>query len=134
RGSRGISAEDRVVLDSRLESRDQSVGTGAAGGYLVPQSFSKKLEIAMKWYGSMLESSTTMDTETGATLPYPTTNDTGTTGEQVDENTQVTQADVTIGSLNLGAFKYSTKMVKCSLELLQDSYFNIDNFLADQFA
>jgi len=134
RGSRGISAEDRSVLQARLESRDQSVGTDAAGGYLVPTGFSKKLEIALKWYGSMLESSSIMNTDTGQSLPYPTTDDTSTVGEQVAENTQVTTADVTVGNITFGAFKYSTKMVRCSLELLQDSYFDIDSFLADQFA
>ncbi len=33
-----------------------------------------------------------------------------------------------------GAYKYSTKMVKVSIELLQDSAFDLESFLKDQFA
>jgi HK97 family phage major capsid protein len=135
-GFRGISAEDRRFM---TEFRDMGTGGGNAlqgtgGGYFVPVGFVDEIEEAMKWYGDMLRSSTIMTTATGQPLPYPTDNDTGTVGEIVGESQQVTTADVTIGNLVLGAFKFSTKMVKVSIELLQDSAFDIESYLKDKFA
>jgi HK97 family phage major capsid protein len=52
----------------------------------------------------------------------------------VGENSVVNYAYVTIGHLVFGALKFSTKMVKVSLELAQDGAFNIEQFLVEQFA
>ena len=135
RGGRGVSDEDRAVLISRRgsERRDMGVATGSDGGYFVPTGFVYNVESAMKWYGSMLQSSTIMDTASGQPLPWPTDNDTTIVGEQIDENTQVTTADITLGSITFNAWKYSTKLVKVSIELLQDSAFNFDDYLAAKF-
>ena len=88
RGGRGVSDEDRAVLISRRgsERRDMGVATGSDGGYFVPTGFVYNVESAMKWYGSMLQSSTIMDTASGQPLPWPTDNDTTIVGEQIDEN------------------------------------------------
>jgi HK97 family phage major capsid protein len=135
-GFRGISAADRQFM---TEFRDMGTGGGNAlqgtgGGYFVPVGFVDKIEEAMKWYGDMLRSSTIMTTATGQPLPYPTDNDTGTVGELIAEATQVSTADVTLGNITLGAFKFSTKMVKVSIELLQDSAFDLEGYLGDKFA
>jgi len=45
-----------------------------------------------------------------------------------------TSQDVTIGQIILGAYKFSTKMVKVSIELIQDSAFSLEEFLKQQFA
>jgi HK97 family phage major capsid protein len=129
---RGMSPENRKIL---VERRDMgALGSGAAGAYFVPQGFVYDVESAMKWYGPMLDSSTIMDTATGNPLPWPNDNDTTQTGEQITENTQVTTQDVTLGSLTFNAWKYSTKLVKVSIELLQDSAFDMEAFLKDKFA
>src|SRR5579859_3994835 len=131
--SRGMSPENLAVLKAgpphRREQRDMGVGTGNLGGYLVPQGFVYKVEEALKYYGNMLGISQIMDTASGNPLPYPTSNDTTVVGEIVGEGVQVTDADVTIGHIIFGAFKFSTKMVKCSIELMQDSAFSIEDFL-----
>jgi HK97 family phage major capsid protein len=54
-------------------------------------------------------------------------------GEIVGEGQQVSTQDVSVGHIMFGAFKFSTKMVKVSLELMQDSAFDMENFLADNF-
>jgi len=81
----------------------------------------------------MLQSSDVFDTATGTTMPWPSDDDTSTIGEQIDENSQVAGGDVSFSNVSFGAFKYSTKLVKVSLELLQDSYFDIERLLADAF-
>ncbi|HLZ08962.1 MAG TPA: phage major capsid protein [Chloroflexota bacterium] len=129
---RGMSPENRKIL---MEQRDMGViGTTTAGGYFVPQGFVYDVEQAMKWYGSMLDAGTIMDTATGQPLPWPSDNDTTVVGEQISENTQVTAADVTLGSLTFNAWKYSTKLVKVSIEMLQDSAFPIESYIKDKFA
>lgn len=135
-GFRGISADDRQFM---TEFRDMGTGGGNAlqgtgGGYFVPVGFVDEVESAMKWYGDMLRAATIMTTATGQPLPYPTDNDTGTVGEIVGESQPVSTADVTIGNLVLGAYKFSTKMVKVSIELMQDSAFDFDSYLKEKFA
>lgn len=135
-GRDALNQEDRTALAP--ERRDMGSGGGNAlqgpgAGFLVPVGMADRIETAMKFYGPMLEAVTQMPTETGAPLPYPTSNDTTVVGELVGEGQQVTEQDVTIGSVIFGAYKYSTKMVKVSVELLQDSAFDIEGFLIDRF-
>lgn len=135
-GFRGVSAQDRQFM---TEFRDMGTGGGNAlqgsgGGYFVPVGFVDEIEDAMKWYGDMMRSSKIMPTATGQPLPYPTDNDTGTVGELVGEAVQVSTADLTLGNLTLNAYKYSTKMVKVSIELMQDSAFDLESYLKEKFA
>jgi HK97 family phage major capsid protein len=128
--------EDREVL---REHRDLGSGGGNAldgsgGGYFVPVGFVNRIETALKFFGGMLQSSTIMTTATGQPLPYPISNDTSISGELVGEASSVTSGDPTLGSIVFNAFKYSTKMVKVSLELLQDSAFDLEPWLSEQFA
>ena len=151
---RGISHEDRALLTQRMvelpaELRDMSTqggaaypgGVGSAGGFFVPTGFVNDVEQALKYYGPMLAGDgtgrdglpTIMDTATGQPLPYPTSNDTAVVGERLGENQPAAGADVTLGMIMLGAYMYSTKFVKVSIALLQDSAFNIQQFLTDRF-
>jgi HK97 family phage major capsid protein len=135
-GNEGLSTEERSIL---REYRDMGTGGGNALqgtglGYFVPVGFSGEVEAAMKFYGGMLEAADVMDTATGQPLPWPTDNDTSNTGERVGENQQVTTQDVTLSNIIFGAYKYSTKMVKVSIEGLQDTFFDLDGYLKDKFA
>lgn len=130
-GERNLNGEEREVL---AEMRAQSVGTDADGGYTVPEDFSNQLEDALKSYGGVREAADVITTSTGAALPWPTVNDTSNKGAILAENTQVSEQDVTFGVKTLDAYKYSSKLIKVSVELLQDSAFNLENFLRDKLA
>jgi HK97 family phage major capsid protein len=132
---KGLSDADRAALEQgQQQYRDMGVGNPTAGGYFVPAGFVYEVEVALKYYGNMLGVAKILDTATGQPLPYPTSNDTSVSGEIVGENSIVTTQDVTIGHLVFGAYKFSTKMVKVSLELAQDSAFNMEQFLVEKFA
>jgi len=103
------------------EYRAQSVTTPAAGGYTVPDETMRALEIAMLDFGGMRRAATIIRTASGAALPMPTVNDTANVGVILNENTQVANQDVAFSQLVLDAFKYSSKQVLVSVELLQDS-------------
>jgi HK97 family phage major capsid protein len=62
-------------------------------------------------------------------LQIPTDNDTSNKGEIIDENTVINEKDVTFGQITMGSFLYSSKMVRVSLQLLQDSSFPLGPFL-----
>jgi HK97 family phage major capsid protein len=103
------------------------------GGFLVPQGFQYELEQALKAYGGMRPVSRSLTTASGNALPWPTSNDTGTSGEQIGENTTVSSANPNIANILLNAYKYSTKMVQVSVELLQDSAFDLDAYIREIF-
>lgn len=135
---RPLPAEDRAIL-SNQEYRDLGTGggnalSGSGFGYFVPVGFINAIEEALKFYGDMFAVSTIMDTASGQPLPHPTDNDTASTGELVGEGAQVSTQDVSVSNITFNAYKYSTKLVKVSLELLQDSAFDLESYLKDKFA
>lgn len=120
RGERGLTNEEAEILRTGRPQNAQTVGTGAGGGYLVPAGFGGELLEALKAFGGMRRVATTIQTASGATLPWPTVDETGQTGEIVAENTAATSQDVTFGTTNIGAYKWSSKVFTLPFELLQD--------------
>jgi HK97 family phage major capsid protein len=81
----------------------------------------RAIEIAMLTFGGMRQAATVIRTASGAALPIPTVNDTNQAGVILSENTQVANQDIAFSQLVLDAYKYSSKQVLVSVELLQDS-------------
>ncbi|MET9923422.1 MULTISPECIES: phage major capsid protein [unclassified Streptomyces] len=133
-GTQDLTSEERATLRTGWfdgkELRAQGVATGAAGGYLVPPAFRAKLVEAVTFYSSMRDVAEVITTETGATLPWPTANDTGNMGAILGENTQVGEQDVELGQADIGAYMYTSKLVRVSLQLLQDNAFDLESWLA----
>jgi len=112
-----------------IQKRALSTQIGSAGGFTIPDSLINTLEIAMIAFGGMRQASTVIRTDSGATISYPTTDDTSNTGELVAENSAVSEGDVTFGAVNIGAYQYSSKLVKVPVALLEDSAFDIPSLL-----
>lgn len=125
--------EERNIMKD-LQKRAQSAGTTTAGGFLIPEGFSFEVDKALKDFGGVRQVARIITTSTGNDIPYPKFNDTGNTGEQLDENTEAAEQDITFGSTTLKAYKYSSKAIIVSDELMQDSAFNIEQMLAEAFA
>lgn len=120
--------------EKRTTSAGLNITTGSQGAFLVPQGFVYDIEVALKLWGGMRQVASQFNTSTGNPLPWPTSNDTGNVGELIAENTSVTTNTMpTIGHLTFNAFKYSTKLVNISLELLQDSAFDLDSYIKAAF-
>lgn len=138
----GVSAltdEERHANAERIANMDpeiratMSTGTGSEGGYVIPEGFVNRLEIAALAYsGGMVDPNvvTVLRTATGNPLPMPTSDDTSNTGERIAENTQVAAQDVAFGQVMLNAYLYSSKVVKVPVTLMQDSAFDMNSFLA----
>ena len=69
----------------------------------------------------MREVATILRTGSGADLPIPTLDDTSNKGVLLGENTVVAEGTVTFGQLVLNSYKFSSKYILVSVELLQDS-------------
>lgn len=138
RGMAELDADQRKVLRTgyvKDEQRAQAVGTTTAGGYLVPDDYRRQLVETMKAYGSVQSVAQVLPTNTGATLPWPTNDDTGNMGALLAENTQATEQDLVFGMADLGAYKYTSKIVRVSLEFLQDvDWIDAEGFLRRKFA
>lgn len=120
----GSEVNDWEARFQGLVSQD-TPADGSAGGFTVQYELMKGLEEALLAYGGMREVATIIRTNTGARLPWPTCNDTSEEGEIIGEGDDHNEQDVVFSQLNLDAFKYSSKKLGVSVELLQDSTLNM---------
>lgn len=131
RGMIGLESEDRAALQNGFaEIRALATTTGAAGGYTVPTEFLNRLSEVRKAFGGIAQYATTIRTTDGDPLQWATNDDTANVGAILTENTAVTEQDTTFGTATLGAYMYTSKLVRVSLQLLQDTQFDLDAYLA----
>jgi HK97 family phage major capsid protein len=114
------SAAPRTTDSARWERRALSFAAGA-GAELVPEGFVNALETAMLQFGGVRQVASVIRTESGNDLPWPTVNDTANEGVILGANAQVAEQDLTFDSVTLKAWKYSSKLIRVPVELLQDS-------------
>lgn len=131
RGAQDFSPEQRKIL---AEMRVQSVGSNEQGGYTVPKEFQARIVAQMQAYGGLANISRILTTSDGRTIEWLTADSTSEVGELVGENQAATEADTAFGIANLGAKKLSSKVIRVSNELLQDSAIDIEGYLADRIA
>lgn len=127
-----LTPEEHELLAGRQQTIQNAFGegSGAAGGYTVPTGFYKKLTDAQLAYGGMLEVATVIDTDSGNQLPMPTDNDTTNKGVILGEAVQAADDNSTpFGSVNLNAYMFNSKVIKVSLQLLQDSAFDLEEWI-----
>ncbi len=127
-GNQSLTEEQRGLL---AERRDLSL-TGASGGFTVPQGFQATLVETMRASGAFLEPgmATILDTDAGNPIPVPLEDDTAAAAAIVAENVALTAStDPVFAQLTLGAFTYRS-LVRVSLELLNDSAFDLEAYIA----
>jgi HK97 family phage major capsid protein len=126
----GIANQDITEL------RAQGVGTDSTGGYMVPPGFRQKLVEVQKSFGGLAPEVDSFSTDTGTTLEYPSLDDTANSGSITAESaTFANGADLTFGTVALGAFKYTSQgagsglPLRVSVELLQDAAFDVQGLV-----
>ena len=108
-----------------------SVGTDSDGGYTVPDEFERTLVEALADENVFRTMATSIKTASGdRKIPIVAT--TGT-ASWVDENAAIPESGTTFEQKTLSAYKLAT-MVKISEELLADSAFNLEDYMAREFA
>jgi len=107
----------------------QETSPGSVGGFTIPTGFVYELERALLTFGGMRAVSSVIRTDQGNDIHWPETNDSGNSGAILAEATVVPDQDVVFSETILKAYKVTSKMVKCSNELLEDSAFNLSEIL-----
>ena len=159
RGKRGSSEDDRAftsflrtgntsgLRESRADGtgfstapNDAGVSAGATGnnaGYMVPQGFWKHLQVALKAYGGISKDFHRIDTDTGNPMPWPTIDPTAVSAHVLGASNELNALSIedpyVFGQGMLNAWTLYVGPMLASLQLIQDSYFDVDNFVADRF-
>jgi HK97 family phage major capsid protein len=132
-----ISAEERAVIKAGVaEFRAQTAGSNGAGGYTVPTELVASISETMKMHGPMYDEAicTVITTASGNPLDFPKTDDTGVAVAQHTEAAAMTDdggSDATLTKMTLNAYAYDTEWVQVSMELLQDSAVDFEQFIAN---
>ncbi len=140
-GTADMSREQRTLLRAGYqklgeEQRVQVAGTTTAGGYTVPKTMANEIVKTMKDWGPMYDGDVVREIVTGSGNEFdiPTNDDTGNSASTLAEAADLTDddsGDLTFGQKRLDAFVDATPWVKISFELMQDSAFNLEQFLSE---
>lgn len=107
------------------------VGTDSEGGYLVPDEFEQTLIQALEEENIFRTLAKVITTSSGD-RKIPVVASKGT-ASWVEEEGLIPESDDVFGQVSLGVYKLAT-MIKVSEELLNDSVFNLEAYIAKEFA
>lgn len=107
------------------------IGTDTEGGYLVPDEFERTLIEALDEENIFRKLANVISTSSGD-RKIPVVASKGT-ASWIDEEGAIPESDDSFGQVSIGAYKLGT-MIKVSEELLNDSVFNLENYIAREFA
>jgi HK97 family phage major capsid protein len=145
-GERKLSKEVRDIYVKWLRGGDKAIandewpkilnvlstGTGSEGGFTVQTEIARDLVDALKAFGGMREVSEIFATAQGNPMNFPTSDGTAEVGELIAENVTATGLDPVFGTVGLNVFKFSSKIIACPIELLQDSEIDMEGFLRNR--
>ena len=130
RGGKAYKTAFWNAMRTRAVSNDLNIGSDSAGGYLVPDEFERTLVQALEEHNIMRQLARVITTNSGE-LHIPVVASTGTAA-WIAEGAEIPLSDGAFGQVVLTAYKLGT-MIKVTHELLKDSAFPIDSFLAQDF-
>ena len=106
-------------------------GTDSEGGYLVPDEYERTLVEALEEENVFRQLAKVIRTSSGdRKIPVVATKG---TASWIDEEGAYTESDDSFGQVSIGAYKVGT-MIKVSEELLNDSVFDLESYIAKEFA
>ncbi len=138
----GLDVAFRSYLATGQANQDiaelRAQGSGdSAGGYTIPPGFREKLVEVQKAFGGLANEVELLPTENGATIEYPSNDDTASVGAITAESAAFANGtDLVYGNVTLPTFKYTssgagtTTPLRVPVELLQDSFFDVESHIA----
>lgn len=125
-------AEDfgRHLRGKQLIHNVLSEGVDADGGYLVPEEFERQIVQELEEENVVRKLAKVITTQHERKIPVATGH---STAQWTAENAAYTESNPTFGQKQIDAFKL-TDLCRVSIELLQDSAFNIEEYLRAEFA
>ena len=107
------------------------IGTDSEGGYLVPDEFERILIDSLQEENIFRQLAKVITTSSGD-KKIPVAASRGV-ASWVEEEGPIPESDDAFGQVSIGAYKLAT-MIKVSEELLNDSVFNLESYIAKEFA
>ena len=125
-------AEDfgRHLRGRKLIHNVLSEGVDADGGYLIPEEFERQIVTDLTEENVVRKLAKVITTQHERKIPVATSH---STAQWTAENAAYTESNPTFGQKQIDAFKL-TDLARVSIELLQDSAFNIEEYLRQEFA
>lgn len=106
------------------------IGTDANGGYLVPDEYEKRLIDALQEENFFRTIATVIQTQSGThTIPVVASHG---TAAWMEENGLYPESNDTFDQISLSAYKLGTA-IKVSEELMNDSVFDLETYIASEF-
>lgn len=121
---------DRHLRGKVLVHNVLSEGVDADGGYLVPEDFECNIVMALEEENVIRSLAKVITTQHERKIPVATGH---STAQWTAENAAYTESNPTFGQKQIDAFKL-TDLCRVSVELLQDSAFDIEDYLMKEFA
>ena len=114
----------------RLVHNVLSEGVQADGGYLVPTEFERQIVMGLDEANVVRGLAKVITTSAERKIPVAASH---STAAWTAENGAYTESDPSFAQKTIDAFKL-TDLVKVSIELLQDSMFDLESYIAAEFA
>ena len=106
-----------------------SEGMQADGGFLVPQEFERQIVVGLDEANVVRSLAKVITTSAERKIPVAATH---SAAQWTAENGEYTESNPTFDQKTIDAFKL-TDLVKVSIELLQDSMFDLEAYIASEF-
>jgi HK97 family phage major capsid protein len=103
-------------------------------GVAIPEGFAAKYVEKLKSFSGIRQVANVINTATGQSLKNPFADDTANTGERLNENDPVSLANPTFNKTTFVAYRYASKSVQYSAQLLQDAGIPVEDYLSTIFA
>ncbi len=136
KGKNSLSPEHRDMLfnprtgimtaPEQRSTTGQLAGTAGVGLELVREEYISGFEKVLLQYGGVMEASRIIRTSTGGDLPIPVIDDTSNVGALLGEGSAEVVLDIPTSSVTMKAYKYTSKAIKFSVEMLQDDSINLE--------
>lgn len=107
-----------------------SEGVDANGGYLVPEEFERQIVTALDEFNVMRTLCKVITTANERKIPVAGTH---SAAAWTAENASFTESNPTFDQKTIDAYKL-TDLIKVSIELLEDSAFDLETYIAQEFA
>ncbi|MCW2315306.1 HK97 family phage major capsid protein [Rhodoblastus acidophilus] len=138
-GTTALTPEEAVLCsadDPRNRGRVLNVAEGASatGGVLVPTIVMPYVLSRLLAFGGMRAVAQILATAGGQPFQWGTIDDTSAEGEIVAEGIVASDDDLAFGSTTVGAYKFSSKTIPISMEMLQDSAVNVETVVLNALA
>jgi HK97 family phage major capsid protein len=118
-----------IIFGRAWESR--ATMTTATDPEWIDETWERVLEKTMLYFGPMLQVADVRTTDKGNAYAWPRVNDTAQEGALVAEAAASTEQEATAEEIVLNAYKYTSKLVKISAELIEDSIFDLPSTIGE---